>query len=97
MMADPSSWGTLVTAIFAGFGTILVALNTRRGRAAELDEEDRDELERRRDWEPDVRRWHAAERARIAEAAPAAPDLRPLPPLPPSKLKRKPVKADDDS
>lgn len=97
-MPDPAQWGTLVTAIFAGLGTLLVAMNTRRGRAAELDEEDRDELERRRDWEPDVRRWHAAERARIAEAAPAAPDLRPLPPLPPSKLKtRKPVRTDDHS
>jgi len=95
-MADPSSWGTLVTAIFAGLGTLMVALNTRRSKSAELDEEDRDELERHRDWKPDVHRWHAAERARLAQAS--APDLLPLPTFPPSRLKKhKPVKSDDDS
>lgn len=96
MMLDFSGLGTLITALFAGLGTLLVALNTRRGRSAELDEEDRDELERRRDWEPSVRRWHAAERARMADAG--APDLQPLPSLPSSKLKRrKLVKSDDDA
>jgi hypothetical protein len=93
---DFNGLGTIITALFAGLGTLLVALNTRRGRAAELDEEDRDELDRHRDWKPDVHRWHAAERARMAEAS--APDLRPLPSFPPSRLrKRKPVKIDDDT
>lgn len=95
MMPDPASWGTLVTAIFAGIGTVLVALNTRRGRAAELDEEDRDELERHRDWKPDVHRWHAAERARMAQAE--APDLLPLPAFPASRLKKQKRGRGDDN
>jgi hypothetical protein len=93
---DPNAWGTFVTAVLGGIGTLLVALNSRRSKTAELDEEDHDELDRFRDWRPDVHRWHGRERARMAEAG--APDLKPLPPFPPSKLnkKRKPVKTDDD-
>lgn len=94
---DLNGLGTVITALFAGLGSLLIALNTRRSKSAELDEEDHDELGRFRDWKPDVHRWHASERARMAESE--APDLRPLPPFPPSKLKkkRKPVNADDDS
>lgn len=94
-MLDFSGLGTVITAIFAGLGSLLIALNTRRSKAAELDEEDHDELDRYRDWRPDVHRWHSQERARMAESG--APDLKPLPPFPPSRLKkRKPVKTDDD-
>lgn len=95
---DWNGIGTVITALFAGLGGLMVVLNGRRSKAVELDEEDKDELERFRDWRPDVVRWHAEERARMAGER--APDLRPLPPFPKSLLKQKktkPVKTDDDS
>lgn len=92
---DWSGIGTVITAVFAGIGGLLVVLNGRKTKSIEMDEEDRNELDRHRDWRPDVVRWHAAERARMAGAE--APELRPLPPFPeprPKKIK-KPVKTDD--
>lgn len=90
---DFQGMGTLVTAIFAGIGTLLVALNGRRTRADDLDEKDKVELKNWREWYPLTLRWYARERAKMAAAG--APDLEPLPPFPPAEAKQKPVKSDE--
>lgn len=77
---DFTGLGTLVTAVFAGIGVVIVALNGRGKARAPIDEEDRTELTNLRDWRPAVLRWHSSQRAKMA--AEGAPDLDALPPYP---------------
>lgn len=78
---DFTGLGTLVTAVFAGVGVVIVALNGRGKVKAPMDEEDRGELRDLRDWRPAVLRWYAAQRAKMAAVA-DGPELDPLPPYP---------------
>jgi len=88
---DFQGLGTVVTAVFAGIGTLLVALNGRRTKADDLDEADKAELKNWRNWYPTLLRWHSRQRAKMAAAD--APELEPMPPFPPPE--DKPVKSDE--
>ncbi len=81
---DLTQIGSLITAMFAGIGGLLVALNGRDRRRRQFDEEDEKELDSHREWRGDVKRWHADERARLADQGVT---LEPLPDYPPVKSK----------